>query len=487
MVAIVLSTPVTQRPAYHFAAPPGGWINDPVGTIHHKGIYHLYYQLNPHSTSWDAPYWGHVYSEDLVHWKSLPPSLIPSTPYENEGCWSGSAFKINNLDDQVYFWYTAAQPQTQCIATSSDPLLQKFTRAKTNPVVPYSAKPSRFNEAFRDPQLFMVDDSLIMLLGGGLKNRQGGAVLKYVAKNPDFMNNLFNFKYNGTLLEDDGFCSQDLLSKWECPVLFNIGDYYGLLLSVEHEEPSTTYIIIGNLDQKSFKFEPLLTFLFDPGVYAPRTFVMDNNEVVIVSWIPEDRDVVQDYSGLLSIPKRTAIGMSVSNHYLYQHLRNFASFEYYFHNNLETLRLDHKNLIADPKKRTLIGYCANGCEVLLDSSISDYSKPFVLEIFSHPQQKEFTIIEFNFEKGEVLIDRSNSSLSDNQNTSSITIPLLFDSSKPNVLTIHLLIDRTVAELIVNHRSLATTRIYPLLSNSNQIYVHSFFKTRIEYFNYKPIF
>ena len=63
------------RPAYHFIAP-AAWMNDPNGPLHWRGRYHVFYQYNPHSPRWEAPYWGHAVSDDLVHWHDLPLSLI---------------------------------------------------------------------------------------------------------------------------------------------------------------------------------------------------------------------------------------------------------------------------------------------------------------------------------------------------------------------------------------------------------------------------
>lgn len=38
-----------------------------------------------------APFWAHLVSEDMAHWRWLPPALLPDAPYDFSGVWSGSA------------------------------------------------------------------------------------------------------------------------------------------------------------------------------------------------------------------------------------------------------------------------------------------------------------------------------------------------------------------------------------------------------------
>ena len=126
------------RPVFHFTAPYG-WINDPNGFCYFKGMYHLFYQYNPHGCEWSKMYWGHAVSKDLTHWEDLPIALYPDQEYDTDevgGCFSGSAIVRG---DRLYVFYTGTSRhgnmlvQSQCMAYSDDGI--KFEKYSGNPVV----------------------------------------------------------------------------------------------------------------------------------------------------------------------------------------------------------------------------------------------------------------------------------------------------------------------------------------------------------------
>ena len=65
-----------SRPRIHFYHP-GSWINDPNGLVFVDGVYHLFYQQNPHGTVWDNIHWGHATSADGLNWFLEAPALAP--------------------------------------------------------------------------------------------------------------------------------------------------------------------------------------------------------------------------------------------------------------------------------------------------------------------------------------------------------------------------------------------------------------------------
>jgi len=77
-----------NRGQYHFSSR-GGWINDVNAPLYYDGVYHLYYQHNPHGLQWDTMHWGHATSTDLVHWKqqaiALEPGVHPGNLFSGGG------------------------------------------------------------------------------------------------------------------------------------------------------------------------------------------------------------------------------------------------------------------------------------------------------------------------------------------------------------------------------------------------------------------
>ncbi|GAA1554591.1 glycoside hydrolase family 32 protein [Kribbella lupini] len=75
-----------NRGQVHFS-PRAGWMNDPNGLLHYRGMYHFYFQHAPDSLVWDTMHWGHATSPDLVHWTQQPNALVPGT--HPGDLWSG--------------------------------------------------------------------------------------------------------------------------------------------------------------------------------------------------------------------------------------------------------------------------------------------------------------------------------------------------------------------------------------------------------------
>lgn len=113
----------SYRLHYHIM-PPVGLLNDPNGFVFYKGQYHMFYQWNPFQTEHGSKFWGHVISDDLVHWQDAGIALAPDQNYDKNGCYSGSAIVFQ---EKLYVFYTGNvknergnRETYQCLAISED-------------------------------------------------------------------------------------------------------------------------------------------------------------------------------------------------------------------------------------------------------------------------------------------------------------------------------------------------------------------------------
>ena len=144
------------RPSYHFT-PLYGWMNDPNGMVYKDGEYHLYFQYNPYGSKWGNMHWGHAVSKDLLHWEHLAPAIARDTMGH---IFSGSSVvdKNNtagygkNAIIAIYTNNTTSHDEVQCIAYSTDNG-RTFTKYEGNPVL----RPFDGLKDFRDPKVFWYE------------------------------------------------------------------------------------------------------------------------------------------------------------------------------------------------------------------------------------------------------------------------------------------------------------------------------------------
>ncbi len=143
------------RPQYH-ASPRNGFMGDPNGPMKFGGKYHLFW-------------WGHLRSEDMVHWEEINSNALHGTP-SGFGNWSGSVVMdientagFNSAEDTAMIAvYTLHEDATgyqhQAISTSLNH--GSFEYYDSNPVIE-SNEPD-----FRDPQVFWHEqtDKWIMVI-----------------------------------------------------------------------------------------------------------------------------------------------------------------------------------------------------------------------------------------------------------------------------------------------------------------------------------
>lgn len=222
------------RPGFHFA-PPQGWINDPNGLVYHDGIYHLFFQYNPHEPVWSDIQWGHATSEDLFNW-TYHGVKIPFDDENNIAKFSGAGTvdEENTAgfgEDALILSYTGAhfdEPiQDQRIAYSIN---------NGNTVETYDENPviDTDDPEFRDPNVFWYepDGQWIMAVsrveGGDDDGEERPAGIEFYSSEDHI-----DWTYESTFtideyeeavagIDSDNGVYDDVVDIWECPDLFEL-------------------------------------------------------------------------------------------------------------------------------------------------------------------------------------------------------------------------------------------------------------------------
>lgn len=305
------------RPNLHFS-PRAGWMNDPNGMIRIDGVWHLFFQHDPDSTSHGPMHWGHATSTDLVHWDEQPVALYPTGLGT---CFSGSA--VETGEGEVKLFYTAhsrtpegADHQVQCLV-HADHSASRFEADPANPVVPNPGL-----AAFRDPKVIWHEPSgrWIMLVTEGQSIGFYGSA------------NLKDWDYLSSFGVGHGRHSP---GPWECPDLVPLrapdGEMtWGLIVGLNpggYAPGSGTQYFLGHFDGTRFtNSNPAETELWlDYGrdYYAAQTFFERGGTETPTAiawasnWLYARQTPTEAFRGVMSLPRElhlveTADGLRVA-------------------------------------------------------------------------------------------------------------------------------------------------------------------------------
>jgi beta-fructofuranosidase len=307
-----------RRPQFHLL-PAANWMNDPNGPIHWNKQYHMFFQYNPNGAYWGDMHWAHAVSPDMVHWKHLPIALSPTPGGPDAGgCFTGTVVVDTGVATALYTGVVDASLQnttindgehlfreSQCLATSTDPELKTWTKVP-DPVI--SAPPAGMKVAgFRDPCPWRSGDWWYMAIGSGERSR-GGDVLLYRSKDLRHWNYL-HFLASGA---DSGKSAANPVASgdmWECPDFFPLDGkhvlIYGSMGGVHWQS--------GVLDEKEMRFRAERSGILDHGsFYAAKTQLDANSNRVVWGWIPEARPLAEykaaGWAGMMSLPRVLTLG-----------------------------------------------------------------------------------------------------------------------------------------------------------------------------------
>ncbi|KAL2208566.1 glycosyl hydrolase family protein [Sarocladium strictum] len=238
------------RPSFHVTAP-SGWLNDPCGPGYDPstGLYHIFFQWNPHGNVWGNMSWGHATSRDLVSWDTnIKPAIEPSAEYDYKGVFTGClhATDIDGSPGGLTIAYTSVSnlpihytlpyvigSETLSLAVSSDGG-ETWQRSESNPILP--GPPSNLSvTGWRDPSLTMWNpggknnesSSLYGVISGGIVDKSPTAFIYKLDAT-----NLRNWEYAGPLIDVGlNFCpsrwSGDFGINWEVANLMTLTNTSG--------------------------------------------------------------------------------------------------------------------------------------------------------------------------------------------------------------------------------------------------------------------
>ena len=309
--------PAGQRPVYHLT-PWAGWMNDPNGFCFYQGQYHLFYQYYPYKTVWGPMHWGHAVSRDLLHWEYLPAALAPDAPFDQDGCFSGSAAQLP--DGRMLLLYTGVrreqQPdgevrdiQTQCVAVGDG---LNYEKPAQNPVLDAKDLPegwSRFD--FRDPKIWQEPDGSYSAVIVGQGRTEGGAALLFRSADG------FHWEYVTILDASRG----EYGVMWECPDFFELDGKQVLMAGPmemhardEYHNGHCVIALIGSYDPVNHRFVRENVQLMDEGIdfYATQTTLAPDGRRIMTAWLQtwsdtEDKPAGAKWFGQMVCPRELSI------------------------------------------------------------------------------------------------------------------------------------------------------------------------------------
>ena len=395
------------RPSYHFT-PLYGWMNDPNGMVYKDGEYHLYFQYNPYGSKWGNMHWGHAVSKDLVHWEHLDPA-IARDPVGHIFSGSSVVDKKNTAGfgkNAIIAIYTnnssVNHDEVQCIAYSNDNG-RTFTKYEGNPVL----TPFDGLKDFRDPKVFWYEKgkcwymivsadketrfyksknlkkwTYVSAFGKGL----GQQPCQYEC--PDF----FQLPVNGDKKK----------MKWVMTMNINPGCWFG---------GSATEYFVGDFDGKKFTCpdaHDVKWLDWGKDHYATVTFSNTGDRVLGITWMSNwqyaNLTPFKQNRGANGLPRELKLYENNGKYYVSE---NVAPEVY-------ALRKDTKNLadasVSDEKM--LAGVAANmeGAFEIEADVTPDANGIAGIEISNN--KRERTMIYFDMKQGKVVMDRTESGLSD---------------------------------------------------------------------------
>ena len=483
------------RPQYH-GIPPAVWMNEPHSPFYYKGRYHVFYQHNPSGPYWSQIRWGHIVSDDMIHWEYVKDAVVPTPGICPEGVWTGGA--CIGPDGTPWLAITAGTNTTSWsgqnvafahAADPDDPYLADWIVEDKVTITQPGDNSEGERDQFRDPFVWYDDGTYYMMVSTSIPGK-GGSANVYTSTD------MREWESRGYLYECDYELYPEQGAHWECVVMLPITTKDGSQTKyILFDCPQYTvdgytvecYYWIGTFDKDSCRFIPddHKPKLFDMGrgVYTGQNgfcFLTDEDKAAGKTSYEQGRTVIY------AIAQGKDAG--TAQNYSAGWAHNFAI-------PLE-LRLsdDGKSVIREPikelesvRQETLYSYDGEGKTAqALNSEISsirgdlleirakftlapaaaEYSGGISVRYNPNTVNLQTERTDVNFSNTGVYIERNKSSLLDY--VSKTPSHTWADTSREYEITI--LLDRSMLEVYVNGVMSFNTRIYPKYGDSDYLRV-----------------
>ena len=325
---------------YH-VEPKAGLLNDPNGFSYFDGKWILFYQNFPFGAAHGLKSWAQLESDDLVHFRETGVKVLPDTPLDSHGAYSGSAMQF---DDQLFLFYTGNVRDENWIRHPYQigALLDKSGKiTKIDKVL--IDQPADSTDHFRDPQIFNFKGRYYAIVGGQDLEKKGFVRL-YKAVDNDYT--------NWQTVGDLDFANDHTAYMMECPNLVFVGEQPVLLYCPQGLDKDVLDYdnIFPNMYKIGASFDPENAKMVDVSqlhnldygfeAYATQAFNAPDGRALAVSWLgspdvayPSDRF---DYQGTLSLVKELTIKDGKLYQYPIAAIKDLRASEEVFSNRAQT-------------------------------------------------------------------------------------------------------------------------------------------------------
>ncbi|MCX6908689.1 MAG: GH32 C-terminal domain-containing protein [Verrucomicrobia bacterium] len=431
----LLSDP--HRPAYHFVIPEDyAGPFDPNGAIFWRGRYHLFYIYQENRVHC----FGHVSSVDLIHWRQHPTPLYPTEGSADRGMFSGNCF-INKRGEATMLFHGVGAGN--CIATSSDDNLDRWTKLPSNPIIPNPKGKEPY--ASWDPHGWVEGDTYYALFGGNPGSGKPPSTFKATE--------LDGWKYVGPFLHHempDVAANEDI----SCPDFFKLGNKR-VLVCIAHNRGNRYYVGEWKNEQFVPEVHERMSWV-DNTYFAPESLEAPDGRRILWGWIFDQRSGetkrASGWSGELALPRVLTLGDD-------NRLRQKPIEE------LRRLRHNEQTqqniAVAADKEIVLSKIAGNTIELELQIEPQD-AKQVGIKVCRSPDHEEETLVFYDAAEQKLKLDTNKSSLAEGPKK----IEAAPFALKPGeLLTLRVFVDRSVVEVFANDRQAALRRIYPMRSDS----------------------